>query len=130
MTDFTKKNSASMTALDFNLKLDDFLENIQFKGFAIDRVSKVSIPTRLEVKNAKWVEFRKRTNWANLKNGKLVSEKAGEFLPAFGQQNVDNLFKEKMNPLYMEGLKKKFSKLNIKNLFIKKYEFKKFILDA
>ena len=61
MTDFTKKNSASMTALDFNLKLDDFLENIQFKGFAIDRVSKISIPTRLEVKNAR-VEFRKRTN--------------------------------------------------------------------
>ena len=94
-----------MTALDFNLKLDDFLENIQFKGFAIDRVSKISIPTRLEVKNAR-VEFRKRTNWANIKNGKLVSEKAGEFLPAFGQQNVDNLYKEKTNPLFMEGLKK------------------------
>jgi hypothetical protein len=64
MTDFTKGNSASMTALDFNLNLDDFLENIEnteFKRFAIDRVSKVSIPTRLEVKNVR-VEFRKLTN--------------------------------------------------------------------
>ena len=39
ITDFKKRNSASMTALNFNLTLDDFLVSIQSKGFAIGKVS-------------------------------------------------------------------------------------------
>ncbi len=83
-----------MTALNFNLTLDDFLVSIQSKGFAIGKVSKLSIPSKLRVRNAK-IKFRKRTDRANVfdkvLDGELVSERAGEFLLAFRQQTVDNL---------------------------------------
>ena len=109
ITDFKKRNSASMTALNFNLTLDDFLVSIQSKGFAIGKVYKLSIPSKLRVRNAK-IKFRKRTDRANVfdkvLDGELVSERAGEFILAFRQQTVDNLYKEKVNPLFKKGLKR------------------------
>ena len=109
MTEFKKGNSASMTAIKINLTLEDFLISIQSKGFAIDNVHKDLIPSKLEVSDAK-VNFSMRSDRANVfdkeVDGELVPERAGELLPAFRQQTVDNVNKKKVNPLFKEGLKR------------------------
>ncbi len=98
-----------MKAILKNLSRDKFIESIQSKGFAIDKVAKDQIPKESLVKRAK-VLFKGRSDRSNVfdkeVNGRLVPVRASAKKPFFRQQTVDIKYYGNVDVLFKAGLKK------------------------
>jgi len=98
-----------MKVLKYNISRDEFICNIQSKGFSIDKVATSSIPSEIEIQKGKDA-FRNRSDISYVfdkeMDGRLVPERPSMSEPAFRQQTIDNVKEENINVLFKAGFNK------------------------
>jgi hypothetical protein len=109
MAGFARGNSVNLNSLEFNLSTEKFLQSIQSKGFAIDKISDSSMPNTIQTAEAK-ERFLKRPAkeiknvFDKVEDGEIVSAKRGKDNNSFRRQTVDSDPVEKVDDLFKDGL--------------------------